>query len=38
VIGKLRQTIPGELKSKILKDTRTALAWVRDTILKICRE
>lgn len=38
VIRKLRQTIPGKLKSKILKDTRTALAWVRDTILKICQE
>ena len=35
---KLQKTIPNELKSKILKDTRTAVAWVRDAILKICRE
>ena len=34
----LRRTIPGELKPKILKDTRTAIAWVRDALLKICRE
>jgi hypothetical protein len=36
-IKKLQQTIPEELKPKIRKDTRTAVAWVRDMILKICR-
>ena len=38
IVKKLQTTIPNELKPKILKDTRTAVAWVRDAILKICRE
>jgi hypothetical protein len=37
-IKKLRKAIPPELRPKILKDTRTAVAWVRDAILKTCRE
>jgi len=37
-IKKLQMTIPEYLKPKILKDTRTAVAWVQDVILKICRE
>jgi hypothetical protein len=37
IITKLQDTIPEELQPKILKDTRTAVAWVRDMILKICR-
>lgn len=37
-VRKLRATIPDDLKPKILKDTRTAVAWVRDVVLKICRE
>lgn len=37
-IKKLQMTIPENLKPKILKDTRTAVAWVQDVILKICRE
>ncbi len=37
-VRKLRATIPDDLKPKILKDTRTAVAWVRDAVLKICRE
>ena len=37
-IKKLQMTIPEDLKPKILKDTRTAVAWVQDVILKICRE
>ncbi len=38
IIKKLQMTIPDDLKSTILKDTRTAVAWVKDVILKICRE
>ena len=34
----LRRTVPEELKPKILKDTRTAVAWVRDALLNVCRE
>lgn len=37
-LRKLQKTIPNDLKPKILKDTRTAIAWVRDAILKVCRE
>ncbi len=37
-VAKLRRAIPTELRPKILKDTRTAVAWVRDVILKICQE
>ena len=36
-IKKLQMTIPDELKPMILKDTRTAVAWVKDVILKICK-
>ncbi len=38
IVNKLQTTIPNALKPKILKDTRTAIAWVRDAMLKICRE
>jgi len=37
-IDKLRRTVSADEKPKILKDTRTAVAWVRDVILKICQE
>jgi len=37
-IDKLRRTVSADDKPKILKDTRTAVAWVRDVILKICQE
>jgi hypothetical protein len=37
-IDKLRKTISAEQKPGIRKDTRTAVAWVRDVILKICQE
>ncbi|TFG89818.1 MAG: hypothetical protein E4H15_08695 [Syntrophobacterales bacterium] len=37
-VAKLRSAIPTEFRPKILKDTRTAVAWVRDVILKICQE
>lgn len=37
-LSALQRAIPEELKPKILKDTRTAVAWVRDAVLKICRE
>jgi len=38
IIDKLRNTIPTKLKPKILKDTQTAVSWIRDVILKICQE
>jgi len=38
VIAKMRAALPRELRPKILKDTRTAIAWVRDVILKVCGE
>jgi hypothetical protein len=34
----LRKTVPEALRPKILKDTRTVVAWVRDALLKVCRE
>lgn len=37
-LRRLQRAIPNELKPKILKDTRTAIAWVRDAILKVCLE
>ena len=37
-IMKLRKAIPEELRSRIVKDTRTATAWARDVILRVCRE
>ena len=37
-IEKLRRTISADVKPRILKDTRTSVAWVRDVILKICQE
>jgi len=36
-IAKLRKTIPDKLKPRILKDTRTAVSWVRNAIFKVCR-
>ena len=36
-ITKLRKAIPDELKPRILRDTRTAVSWVRDAILRICQ-
>lgn len=38
ILKKLRTAIPDELKPKILKDTRTTVAWVRDIIRKVCQE
>ncbi len=38
IVKRLQTTIPNAIKPKILKDTRTAVAWVRDAILKICRD
>lgn len=35
---KLRRFIRDDLRAKVLKDTRTASGWIRDTILNICRE
>jgi hypothetical protein len=37
-IRKLQKAIPEDLKPKIRKDTRSAISWVRDAILKVCRE
>jgi hypothetical protein len=36
-VRKLRRTVKAGMKEKILRDTRTASGWVRDTILRICR-
>ena len=35
-ISKMRKAIPPNLRTAIRKDTRTAVAWVRDVIMKIC--
>ena len=37
-IRKLRSFLGDELRAKVLKDTRTATGWIRDAILKVCRE
>lgn len=37
-IKRLRTALPVALRPKIIKDTRTATAWVRDVILEVCRE
>lgn len=37
-VRKLRGVLSDDLKAKVLKDTRTASGWIRDTILQICRE
>ncbi len=37
-IRALRGFLNAGLRAKVLKDTATASGWVRDTILKICRE
>ena len=35
---KLRAFLGSGLRAKVLRDTRTASGWIRDTILRICRE
>jgi hypothetical protein len=35
---KLRAFLDVGLRAKVLRDTRTASGWIRDTILRICRE
>ena len=35
---KLRRFLGDNLRAKVMKDTRTASGWIRDTILNICRE
>jgi len=37
-VRKLRAFLDGGLKAKVLRDTRTASGWIRDAILRICRE
>ena len=37
-IRKMRKAIPPHLRTTIRKDTRTAVSWIRDTVLKICEE
>ena len=37
-VRKLRRFLGDDLRAKVLKDTRTASGWIRDTILNICRE
>jgi len=37
-VRELRRFLGEDLKVKVLKDTRTASGWIRDTILCICRE
>lgn len=37
-IKKLREYIGEEMRAKVLKDTKSATGWVRDTILKVCEE
>ncbi len=37
-VRKLRRTLDPGMKAKVLRDTRTASGWIRDTILRICRE
>jgi hypothetical protein len=34
----LRGLLGAKLKAKVLRDTATASGWIRDTILRICRE
>jgi len=36
-VRKLRRFLGDDLRAKVLKDTRTASGWIRDTILNICR-
>lgn len=38
VISKIRKWLKPELRSKVLKDTRSATDWIYETIRKICRE
>ena len=35
---KLRRFLGDNLRAKVMKDTRTASGWIRDTILNICRK
>lgn len=35
---KLRDFIGEDMRAKVLKDTKSATGWVRDTILKVCEE
>jgi hypothetical protein len=35
---KLRDFIGEDMRTKVLKDTKSATGWVRDTILRICSE
>ena len=37
-IRKLREFIDEDMRAKVLKDTKSATGWVRDTILKVCEE
>ncbi|MBN1356919.1 hypothetical protein JXA40_11725 [bacterium] len=37
-ISTIRKWLNPDLRSKVLKDTRTAIGWVYDAIRKICRE
>jgi hypothetical protein len=34
----LRRFLGDSLRGKVLRDTRTASGWIRDAILRICRE
>ncbi len=36
--GKLREGLPKDLRSKVIKDTALVTGWIRDAILDICRE
>ncbi len=38
VTGKLRKWLPDQLKPKIVKDTGLVTGWIREAILRICRE
>jgi hypothetical protein len=37
-ISKLQEFIGEDRRAQVLKDTKSATGWVRDTILKVCEE
>ena len=38
VVEKIRNWLPEDLRKKVLRDTKTATAWVYSAIRRICRE
>ncbi len=37
-IQKLRRWLPGDLRTKVIKDTQLVTGWIREILLQICRE